>query len=58
MHNDVNVRECLETGNLTPIREYLRLHIHQYGATRNMNELLTEITGEGLNVDYYINYMT
>lgn len=58
MHNDVNVRECLENGNLTPIREYLRLHIHQYGATRNMNELLTEITGEGLNVDYYINYLT
>lgn len=58
MHKDIKVKECLESGNLAPIREYLRQHIHQYGATKNMNELLKEMTGEPLNVNYYIDYLT
>ncbi len=58
MHNEINVKECLESGNLAPIREYLRNHIHQYAGTKTMNEILTEITGEPLNVDYYIEYLT
>lgn len=58
MHNEVAVKECLESGNLTPIREYLKAHIHQYAATKTMNEILVEITGEPLNVDYYIEYLT
>ena len=58
MHKKVKVAECLETGNLEPIREYLCEHIHQYGSTKNMNELLIGMTGESLNVDYYIDYLT
>lgn len=58
MHNEVNVRECLENGNLMPIREYLREHIHCFGSTKNMNELLTAMTGEPLNADYYTQYLT
>lgn len=58
MHNDVNVKECLESGNLMPIREYLREHIHCFGSTKNMNELLIAMTGEPLNADYYTKYLT
>ena len=58
MHKKVKVAECLETGNLEPIRKYLCKHIHQYGSTKNMNELLIGMTGESLNVDYYIDYLT
>ncbi len=38
MHKKVKVAECLETGNLEPIREYLCEHIHQYGSTKKMND--------------------
>lgn len=58
MHKEIKVKECLETSNLKPIQEYLRQHIHQYGATKNMEELLMEMTGKSLDVDYYIDYLT
>lgn len=58
MHNEVNVKECLEKGNLVPIREYLREHIHCFGSTKNMNELLIAMTGEPLNAEYYTKYLT
>lgn len=58
MHNEVNVKECLENGNLMPIREYLREHIHCFGSTKNMNELLIAMTGEPLNAEYYTKYLT
>ncbi|MDE7299333.1 MAG: carboxypeptidase M32, partial [Lachnospiraceae bacterium] len=58
MHREIKVGECLENSDLAPIREYLRKHIHRYGSTKNMNELLSEMTGEQLNVDYYIDYLT
>ncbi len=44
--------------NLTPIREYLKDSIHKYGATKNTNELLKNMTGEEFNADYYIKYLT
>ena len=58
MHRDVKVKKCLESGNLRPISDWLREKIHRYGATRNMNELLIAATGESLNADYYIDYLT
>ncbi len=58
MHREIPVAECLEKSDLAPIREYLRKHIHRHGCTKNMNELLTEMTGEQLNADYYIDYLT
>lgn len=51
------VKELLRTGNLKPIREFLKEHIHQYGATRPMDRLMQDIMGERLNVDYYIHYL-
>lgn len=58
MHKEVPVKECLESQNLSPILDYLRKNIHRYGSTKNMNELLMEATGEPLNADYYIDYLT
>lgn len=51
------VEEYLENGNLLPIREYLREHIYQYGKGKTTNEMLKEMTGEELNVSYYIQYL-
>lgn len=44
-------------GNLSPIVDYLRDNIHQFGAAKNMNEILLGMMNEGLNVDYYITYL-
>lgn len=49
--------QYLREGNLTPIREFLRDSIHKYGATKNTNELLMDVTGEEFNPSYYINYL-
>ncbi|WP_343210541.1 carboxypeptidase M32 [Anaerolentibacter hominis] len=51
------VEQYLKDGNILPIREYLREHIHQFGAMRSTNELLLDMTGEEFNPDYYIQYL-
>ena len=58
MESVMPVREYLTKGNLVPIREFLKEHIHQYGMTKTTQEMLKETTGEGFNPDYYIEYLT
>ena len=50
--------DYLREGNLTPIREFLRLHIHQYGSSKNTTKLLQGMMNEDLNADYYVDYLT
>jgi len=49
--------DYLKEGNLLPIREYLRNNIHKYGATKNTNQILLDVTGEEFNADYYVKYL-
>ena len=58
MESIMPIKQYLEEGNLTPIREYLREHIHQYGAAKKTQQILMDTTGEGFNPDYYIAYLT
>ena len=58
MEQQIPVTEYLTSGNLVPIREYLRDNIHKYGAVYPTNELLKKVTGEEFNPDYYIRYLT
>lgn len=51
------IEDYLKEGNLTPIREYLRDTIHKYGATKNTNQLLKDVTGEEFNADFYVDYL-
>ncbi len=57
MQDKMPIEEYLKAGNLTPIREFLRDNIHKYGAVKNTNQLLMDVTGEEFNADYYINYL-
>ncbi|WP_338451843.1 carboxypeptidase M32 [Niallia oryzisoli] len=50
--------QLLEQGNLLPIKEWLKLHIHQYGKLKEPLEILHAATGEGLNANYLIQYLT
>ena len=58
MESIMPMKQYLEEGNLAPIREYLREHIHQYGGAKKTQQILMDTTGEGFNPDYYIAYLT
>ncbi|MDF2473251.1 MAG: ypwA [Anaerocolumna sp.] len=50
--------QYLKDGNLSPIREYLKEHIHRFGGIKNTNEILKDMMQEELNADYYVKYLT
>lgn len=45
-------------GNLLPIKEWLAAEIHQYGMLQTPSEIITRVTGEELNPDYLVEYLT
>ncbi len=49
--------QLLEEGNLLPIKEWLTNNIHQHGKMKLPLELIKDITGEGLNASYLIDYL-
>lgn len=58
MDHRIPLTDYLKSGNMVPIREYLRDNIHKYGAVYSTNELLKKMTGEEFNPEYYIRYLT
>lgn len=57
MEKTVDIDGSLEKGDLSPIRSFLREHIHQYGTMRETKRLLFDATGEEFNPDYYVQYL-
>ncbi|MDG5788463.1 carboxypeptidase M32 [Evansella sp. AB-P1] len=47
----------LRDGNLAPIKEWLTKHIHQFGKSKEPLEILKDITGQGVDASYLINYL-
>lgn len=58
MQQTMPLKQYLQEGNMAPIREFLKEHIHKYGASKTTQELLKETTGETFNPEYYIEYLT
>ncbi len=52
-----NFDQLLEEGNLLPIKEWLTKNIHQYGKLKKPLEILNDVTGEGLNAQYLVDYL-
>ncbi len=50
--------QLLEKGDFLPIKNWLNKHIHQYGKMKKPLEILKDTTGEGLNANYLIEYLT
>jgi carboxypeptidase Taq len=44
-------------GELAPLREWLREHVHRHGAKFTTRELLTRVTGEPLSVGPFVGYL-
>lgn len=52
-----NLNELIETGQFQMIKDWLTEKIHQYGKTKQPLEIIQEVTGEGLNAHYLIDYL-
>ncbi|UII54578.1 carboxypeptidase M32 [Cytobacillus spongiae] len=52
-----NYDQLLEEGNLLPIKEWFTKHVHQFGKMKQPLEILTEVTGEGLNAKHLSDYL-
>jgi len=49
--------EDIKRGNFNPIREWLRLKIHQHGSVYAPKVLLNNSLNEGYNPDYFVTYI-
>lgn len=49
--------EDIKRGNFNPMREWLRLKIHQYGSAYAPKVLLDNSLNEGYNPDYFVTYL-
>ncbi|MBE1441774.1 carboxypeptidase M32 [Paenibacillus sp. OAS669] len=50
--------QLIEGGKLLPIKEWLTDKIYQYGKELSPNEIILQVTGEELNPDYLVDYLT
>ncbi|TCZ81074.1 carboxypeptidase M32 [Paenibacillus albiflavus] len=53
-----NFYELIEAGNLAPIKELLTKHVYQYGKQLTPNDIIQQMTGEELNPEYLVRYLT
>lgn len=49
--------EEYENGNYSNLLAFLRENIHQHGKIYQAKDLITKVTGEDLNPDYFIEYL-
>lgn len=52
-----DLMERVERGELLPLREWLREHIHSKGMTHRAKDLVKQVTGEPLSASYFTTYL-
>jgi carboxypeptidase Taq len=58
MRSDLEDMDSLiAEGNFTPIREWMRTHIHSHGSAKTPEELLLDVTGEELQAEPFLSYL-
>lgn len=57
MQKEIAIDEVLASDDYSPIQNWLKTHIHQYGASRKPNQLILDATGESLNPQYLLDYL-
>lgn len=58
IETDIHMPMMIKMGDYSPIREWLTEHVHRHGKMKKPLELIEDMTGEGLNPDYLIHYLT
>ncbi|ELK45291.1 carboxypeptidase M32 [Halobacillus sp. BAB-2008] len=57
MREEIDVDKAVREGDFRIIKEWLKEKIHRHGKMKKPLEILTEVTGEGLNPDYLLRYL-
>lgn len=57
MEKDLDVKKSLQTGTTRDINNWLKEHIHKYGASRYPREILKDAAGEDFKAEYYVDYL-
>ena len=57
MSEDFDVEESLKDGTTKKVNEWLKEHVHKYGASKYPDEILRLATGEDFNPNYYVDYL-
>ncbi|NMB87469.1 MAG: carboxypeptidase M32, partial [Chloroflexi bacterium] len=58
IHQDLpNLEEQIEQGEFSPLREWLREHVHRHGAKFQPQELVLQVTGSRIDPEPYIRYL-
>lgn len=53
-----NVDTLLEKGKYEPIKNWLNQKVHRYGRSLSADEIIKKATGEGLNPNHFLQYIT
>ena len=57
MSKDIDVEASLSEGTTKAVNDWLKEHVHKYGASKYPDEILRLATGEDFNAEYYVNYL-
>ena len=57
MEKDFDVFSAIREGRLTAIRDWLIEHVFSIASLSTPDEWIRAVTGEGLNPDYYLDYL-
>ncbi len=57
MEQDFDVFAAVEAGELTKVRDWLKEHVFSIASLTTPDEWIRAISGESLNVDYYLDYL-
>ncbi|GAM75559.1 thermostable carboxypeptidase 1 [Vibrio ishigakensis] len=58
MAKDLNIGQAIESGDLSPIFNWLEQKIWSKGSLLGTNELVTQATGEALNAEHFKKHLT
>ncbi|MBC7905025.1 MAG: carboxypeptidase M32 [Gemmatimonadaceae bacterium] len=54
--NIPGLAENIRNGDYKPLSDWLRISVHQHGREMNSEDLCRQITGEPLNIQYFLDY--
>lgn len=57
MNKELDVEEALASGDIKPIKAWLKENIHQWGGLYRAHELFDRVCHEPFNPDYYVQYL-
>ena len=52
-----DLEQLIRSGELKPLREWLRVKVHAHGKTLSASELIHHVSGEPLDSSYFLNYL-